>query len=85
MFVDNSVGKKEMQDHLDMHFRQNRKANQNIGRGHSHSWFVALEVYFMSKTQRCGSINNIHNCTFKACEQWDFTIRIHDQIYLLNL
>jgi pre-mRNA cleavage complex 2 protein Pcf11 len=28
-----------MQDHLDMHFRQNRKANQNIGRGHSRSWF----------------------------------------------
>jgi len=42
-FADNPVGKKEMQDHLDMHFRQNRKANQNVGRGHSRSWFVALE------------------------------------------
>lgn len=29
-----------------MHFRQNRKANQHIGRGHSRSWFVALEVSF---------------------------------------
>jgi pre-mRNA cleavage complex 2 protein Pcf11 len=43
-FADNFVGKKEMQDHLDMHFRQNRKANQNIGRGHSRSWFIGVEV-----------------------------------------
>ena len=33
-----------MDDHLDMHFRQNRKANQNIGRGHSRSWFIGIEV-----------------------------------------
>ncbi|KAJ7068377.1 hypothetical protein C8F01DRAFT_1117955 [Mycena amicta] len=33
----------EMQAHLDMHFAQNRKANQNIGRGHSRSWFVGIE------------------------------------------
>jgi len=26
-----------------MHFRQKRKANQNIGRGHSRSWFTALD------------------------------------------
>ncbi|KZP20967.1 hypothetical protein FIBSPDRAFT_741406, partial [Athelia psychrophila] len=30
-------------DHLDMHFCQNRKANQNIGRGHSRSWFISVE------------------------------------------
>ena len=29
-----------MEDHLDMHFRQNCKANQNIARGHSRSWFI---------------------------------------------
>ncbi|KAF7301768.1 CID domain-containing protein [Mycena indigotica] len=33
----------EMQAHLDMHFAQNRKANQNVGRGHSRSWFVGVE------------------------------------------
>ena len=33
-----------MDDHLDIHFRQNRKANQNIGRGHSRSWFIGIEV-----------------------------------------
>ncbi|KZP25819.1 hypothetical protein FIBSPDRAFT_733280, partial [Athelia psychrophila] len=33
-----------MQDHLDMHFRQNRKANQNIGCGHSRSWFIGVET-----------------------------------------
>ena len=33
-----------MEDHLDMHFRQNRKASQNIGRGHNRSWFVGADV-----------------------------------------
>ncbi|KIJ70064.1 hypothetical protein HYDPIDRAFT_35501 [Hydnomerulius pinastri MD-312] len=42
-FGDDSSGKKEMNDHLDMHFRQNRKASQNMGRGHSRSWFVNVE------------------------------------------
>ncbi|KAF8845839.1 hypothetical protein BDN67DRAFT_961489 [Paxillus ammoniavirescens] len=42
-FGDDASGKKAMDDHLDMHFRQNRKANQNLGRGHSRSWFVSLE------------------------------------------
>ncbi|EPQ59475.1 hypothetical protein GLOTRDRAFT_55502, partial [Gloeophyllum trabeum ATCC 11539] len=42
-FADNPIGKKKMQDHLDMHFRQNRKASQNVGRGHSRSWFVGVE------------------------------------------
>ncbi|KAG1755588.1 hypothetical protein EDB19DRAFT_1662099 [Suillus lakei] len=42
-FSDDTLGKKELEDHLDMHFRQNRKANQNIGRGHSRSWFVDLD------------------------------------------
>jgi hypothetical protein len=43
-FPDTNEGKKTMDDHLDMHFRQNRKANQNIGRGHSRSWFIGIEV-----------------------------------------
>ncbi|KAJ7908247.1 hypothetical protein B0H13DRAFT_2016720 [Mycena leptocephala] len=42
-FPDTVFGKKRMEDHLDMHFKQNRKANQNIGRGHSRSWFVGIE------------------------------------------
>jgi hypothetical protein len=33
-----------MEEHLDMHFRQNRKATQNVGRGHSRSWFISVEV-----------------------------------------
>ena len=33
-----------MEEHLDMHFRQNRKATQNVGRGHSRSWFISIEV-----------------------------------------
>ncbi|KAG6873743.1 hypothetical protein C0995_011562 [Termitomyces sp. Mi166 len=42
-FADSVIGKKRMEDHLDMHFRQNRKANQNVGRGHSRSWFIGVE------------------------------------------
>jgi pre-mRNA cleavage complex 2 protein Pcf11 len=37
-------GKKAMQEHLDMHFRQNRKASQSVGRGYSRSWFLGTEV-----------------------------------------
>lgn len=33
-----------MEDHLDMHFRQNRKAIQNVGRGHCRSWFITVDV-----------------------------------------
>lgn len=47
-FPDGSVGKKRMEDHLDMHFRQNRKASENIGRGHSRSWFVGIKVWFLN-------------------------------------
>lgn len=43
-FADTIAGKKNMDDHLDMHFRQNRKATQNVGRGHSRSWFISIEV-----------------------------------------
>ncbi|KAF9055450.1 hypothetical protein BDZ89DRAFT_1056026 [Hymenopellis radicata] len=42
-YPDNPVGKQAREEHLDMHFRQNRKANENVGRGHSRSWFVAVE------------------------------------------
>jgi hypothetical protein len=43
-FADTPLGKKNQDDHLDMHFRQNRKANENIDRGHNRSWFVGLDV-----------------------------------------
>lgn len=37
-------GKQLLRDHLDKHFRQNVKANENIGRGTSRSWFVGRQV-----------------------------------------
>jgi pre-mRNA cleavage complex 2 protein Pcf11 len=43
-FSNNSLGNRKLEAHLDMHFRQNRKATQNVGRGHSRSWFIELEV-----------------------------------------
>jgi hypothetical protein len=46
-FSDDASGKKKLEDHLDMHFRQKRKANQNAGRGHSRSWFTGLDVSFL--------------------------------------
>ncbi|KAG6869287.1 hypothetical protein C0993_000040 [Termitomyces sp. T159_Od127] len=42
-FADSVFGKRNMEDHLDMHFRQNRKASQNVGRGHCRSWFIGVE------------------------------------------
>ncbi|KDQ20713.1 hypothetical protein BOTBODRAFT_26732 [Botryobasidium botryosum FD-172 SS1] len=42
-FPEDAAGKKRMEDHLDLHFRQNRKASQQTGRGHSRSWFVGIE------------------------------------------
>ncbi|KAJ3789496.1 hypothetical protein GGU11DRAFT_778359 [Lentinula aff. detonsa] len=46
-FLDTADGKKALESHLDMHFRQNLKANQNIGRGHSRSWFVGAEDWVL--------------------------------------
>ncbi|THH02751.1 hypothetical protein EW026_g162 [Hermanssonia centrifuga] len=42
-FAGDSTGKKKLQDHLDMHFRQNRKASQAAGRGYSRSWFITID------------------------------------------
>ncbi|KAI0832354.1 hypothetical protein BC628DRAFT_1346325 [Trametes gibbosa] len=47
-FPGGAAGKQQLDDHLDMHFRQNRKASQAIGRGHSRSWFVSLEDWVHS-------------------------------------
>jgi pre-mRNA cleavage complex 2 protein Pcf11 len=52
-FHDSAEGKKRMEEHLDMHFRQNRKANQNVGRGHNRSWFTALDVRVFSYIHDC--------------------------------
>ncbi|TFK29396.1 hypothetical protein FA15DRAFT_664345 [Coprinopsis marcescibilis] len=42
-FADTAYGKKKMEQHLDMHFKQNRQGSQNIGRGHCRTWFVGVE------------------------------------------
>ncbi|KAI0774211.1 hypothetical protein C8Q74DRAFT_1268922 [Fomes fomentarius] len=42
-FNDGPNGKKQFEDHLDTHFRQNRKASQAVGRGHSRSWFITMD------------------------------------------
>ena len=43
-FSDDEVGSKARDDHLDLHFRQNRRASQTAGRGHCRSWFVGTDV-----------------------------------------
>ncbi|KAI0702864.1 hypothetical protein BC835DRAFT_21604 [Cytidiella melzeri] len=42
-FAADTSGKKRLGEHLDMHFNQNRKASQAIGRGYSRSWFVSID------------------------------------------
>jgi len=49
-----------MQDHLDMHFRQNRKANQNIGRGHSRSWFIGVDDWIHDTVDAKGKGTDRH-------------------------
>ncbi|KAH7105676.1 hypothetical protein BKA62DRAFT_690526 [Auriculariales sp. MPI-PUGE-AT-0066] len=49
-FSDNDTGKKSLQDHLDEHFRQNMRAAQTTGRGHSRSWFVGYEDWTTEKS-----------------------------------
>ncbi|KAF8528963.1 hypothetical protein BU17DRAFT_80117 [Hysterangium stoloniferum] len=46
-FPEGPAGKKHMEDHLDMHFRQNQKASQSIGRGHNRSWFVGANDWIV--------------------------------------
>ncbi|KAI6030138.1 hypothetical protein EDC04DRAFT_2869047 [Pisolithus marmoratus] len=43
-FSDDLSSKKQMDDHLDMHFRQNSGVRQNVGHGHSRCWFISLEL-----------------------------------------
>ena len=43
-FAGSNHGKKRLQDHLDMHFKQNSRSIAVVGRGHSRSWFVGLDV-----------------------------------------
>lgn len=43
-FADNEAGQKARDDHLDLHFRQNKRAGQSAGRGYTRSWFVGVEV-----------------------------------------
>ncbi|KAF8328552.1 uncharacterized protein EI90DRAFT_2974317 [Cantharellus anzutake] len=42
-FPDDEAGAKARDDHLDLHFRQNKRATESIGRGHSRSWFVGVD------------------------------------------
>ncbi|KAI0092732.1 hypothetical protein BDY19DRAFT_925885 [Irpex rosettiformis] len=42
-FPVDASGKKRLEEHLDMHFAQNRKASQANGRGYNRSWFVSID------------------------------------------
>jgi pre-mRNA cleavage complex 2 protein Pcf11 len=64
-FRDDVAGRKELESHLDMHFKQNRKAAQNTGRGHSRSWFVSIEVKYL--------VPSVGVCADVAGQDW-----IHD-------
>ncbi len=53
-YPDTTLGKQRLEDHLDLHFRQNRKLNQNLGRGHDRSWFTSVEVRALAdRSNRC--------------------------------
>ncbi|KAI0269112.1 hypothetical protein BC834DRAFT_864802 [Gloeopeniophorella convolvens] len=56
-FPDTVQGKKTMQEHLDTHFRQNRKASQSVGRGYSRSWFLGVEDWVHDSPYSSGEKN----------------------------
>lgn len=43
-FPDVPAGKKKLEGHLDMHFKQNAQAGQAGGQGHHRGWFISVEV-----------------------------------------
>lgn len=43
-FPQGRFGKKRMEEHLDMHFRQNKRNREISGRGHSRNWFLSVQV-----------------------------------------
>jgi len=53
-FPDGPLGKKKLGDHLDMHFRQNRKTGQAVGRGHSRSWFISIDDFLNDVADKKG-------------------------------
>ena len=58
-FPSGETGKKSMEDHLDLHFKQNRKASQNTGRGHSRSWFIARDDWIHGSRDAGESVTTV--------------------------
>ncbi|KAI0036792.1 hypothetical protein K488DRAFT_40518 [Vararia minispora EC-137] len=74
-FSDTAAGKKSMQDHLDEHFRANRKANQGSGRGHSRSLFIVVDDWLNETSAnrkgkgRAGGVRRQSGKTIAAAEE----------------
>ncbi|EJU06268.1 hypothetical protein DACRYDRAFT_92340 [Dacryopinax primogenitus] len=60
-FHDNAKGKKAFQDHLDQHFRQNNRTNQQMGRGYSRSWFIEADDWVHDGLPDTGDRLHEHN------------------------
>ncbi|KZT41186.1 hypothetical protein SISSUDRAFT_1043265 [Sistotremastrum suecicum HHB10207 ss-3] len=69
-FPESLIGKKQMDNHLDMHFRQNRRVNQNVGRGHSRSWFIGVDnwIHDVSETTK-GNVRDGANASKTAAAE----------------
>ncbi|KAK1233315.1 hypothetical protein PQX77_003541 [Marasmius sp. AFHP31] len=82
-FLDTTSGKKELEDRLDMHFRQNLKANQNIGRRRGRSWFIRVKDWIHNVPDVVGNGHADHRpLNPKAAAaveaiKWDAELRSH--------
>ncbi|EIW82099.1 hypothetical protein CONPUDRAFT_136662 [Coniophora puteana RWD-64-598 SS2] len=74
-FTSDTNGKKDMEDHMDMHFKQNRKASQNVGRGHSRSWFVNLDDWLDEKGKGRGRPANAKAFAVAEAAEHDANLR----------
>ncbi|KAF8605411.1 hypothetical protein BDV93DRAFT_521727 [Ceratobasidium sp. AG-I] len=68
-FPAGEAGKKSMEDHLDLHFKQNRKASQNTGRGHSRSWFIARDDWIHGDRDAGESVTTVKAQAAAAVER----------------
>ncbi|KAH9999279.1 hypothetical protein BJV77DRAFT_976395 [Russula vinacea] len=82
-FSDTAQAKGAMQEHLDMHFRQNRKASQSVGRGHSRSWFLGAEDWIRDLPYSSGDkdaglpsrLSNVKAVATAECAKRDAELR----------
>ncbi|KXN86429.1 hypothetical protein AN958_10291 [Leucoagaricus sp. SymC.cos] len=84
-YPDTALGKKHLEDHLDLHFRQNRKLSQNSDRGHDRSWFTSVENWVHEPSldspnkSRILKIKSTHETTVATAQKTENKVDLKSQ------